>query len=1363
MGSGLELLREGRSWVAGERPRRAGVSSFGLSGTNAHVIIEEPPAADREPPAARPAYPIVLSGRDEAAVREQAGRWAAWLERHPDALPGAASTAALHRTRFDHRAAVVATSASAAVAGLRQFAADGEVAVAGRRGGVVFVFPGQGSQWVGMGVALMAQEPVFADAVRECDHALRSLTGWSVADVLTGDDPTWPARADVVQPALFTMGVALAALWNSHGVRPDAVVGHSQGEIVAAVVAGALTLEQGALVAVARSEAVRDLAPPGAMALVESPHEALSALIAESGAEVSVAAVNTAGSTVVSGDPSEVDRLCALLTDQGVYNRKVNVDYASHSAHMDALIPVLTERFAALGAPAEARVPVYSTLLGTKITGTELTGEYWCRNLREPVRFDQALGRLLADGHTTFIEISPHPILSMPLTDGAGPDGVVISSLARDSGGYDRFLTNLATLHSHGHEIDWSVAVPAAAAVALPTYPFQRQRFWTEPARAATDLAAVGLLAADHPWLGAAIPLADGAGQVLTGRISLADFPWLADHAVFGAVVVPGAGLLDLALAAAEAVEAAGIAELTLAEPLVLIADEAAGIQVRVIGTGIEIHSSPEGGEWTLHASGTLLAESGNHPAPDLTTWPPVGADPVPLDTFYQDLADRGVHYGPAFRGLTHLWRDGSIAYAEVSLAADTHGHGLHPAVLDAALHALAAVVPSGEGEVLLPFEWADVELRATGATDLRVRVEADGTTATLSLADGTGAPVARVGALGLRPVTADRFRAAGTTRHLYRVEYSPVTVAPVPASGPTWVIGELQVPGERVTDLPGHLAAAAEPPGRLVIDSTGPVSGTDLSQTALRAAADALELVRLATSHPALAATELVWVTRGAVAVDAEDRVDGLATAAVLGLLRSARLEHPDRVIRSVDIGADDDAALPAALDLAEPELVVRGERVLAPRLAQAPPAPEPEDYAASGTVLITGGTGELGQMVAEYLVTARGVRELVLTSRRGMAAPGAAELVDRLGRAGATEVRVVACDVADRGAIADLLSTVDNLTGVWHLAGMLDDGLIGGQTPQRLAGVLGPKVGGAVALHELAGEVSEFVLFSSSAGVLGSAGQASYTAANAFLDALATHRRAAGLPAVSLSWGLWRQGGTGMTAHLGAAELARLRRSGIAPLTSAQGLAALDAALRRTEAHLVPIRFDLAAVRREADKGAPVHPLLRGLVRTDRRRAAAATAPTALRDQLAALVPDERRARLVAVVRREAATVLGIPPEPGIGDTQVFRELGLDSLTAVELRRRLAAEMDVALPATLAFDHPTPTAVAELLLSRMSLATPAAVRTRTRLVDAAEPIAVVSMACRLPGGVDTPEGYWELLSGGGDAIGEFPVRWAG
>ncbi|WP_406103021.1 SDR family NAD(P)-dependent oxidoreductase [Streptomyces canus] len=1398
--SNLQLLHDNQDWKRGDRTRRAGISSFGLSGTNAHLILEEAPAAEAayaaesapESPSDVP-YPVLVSGRSEAALRAQAARWADWLENQDDiTVTDLAATTALHRTHFDVRAGVLAATAEDAVTGLRALAEGRthENVVTGTArptGKIVFVYPGQGSQWQAMGHDLYHQDPVFAQAIDACDTALLPHTGWSVRDVLTGRDGTHPPtdRVDVVQPALFAMGIALSALWRSRGIEPAAVIGHSQGEVVAAVVSGALTLQQGAQIAAQRSQAVLACAGQGGMALIERPLAQVEQYIAPYGPALSIAAVNTATSTVISGQADALHQLVQQLQTQDIYARTINVDYASHNAQMDPLLPTLADNFTNL-TPRSGEVPFYSTVTGQITDGSHLDAAYWCRNLRETVRFDQALNHLLANGHTTFIEISAHPVLAIPLTDAATPHhGLVTATLARNHGNLTRFHHNLTLLHTHGHPLNWTHTLPTPTTPTnLPTYPFQHQHFWTETGRGHGDADSLGLHTSTHPWLGAVTPLANGEGHLLTGRLSPTEQPWLTDHAVFGTPLAPGTGLLELALTAAHEVGAAEVGELTLMEPLTV--RDAVRLQV-VVGPStdgrrsVAVYSQAEDsldGVWRRHAIGELLdAPSGDGTGFDaLAHWPVPGAEQLDLDGYYEKFEAQGLAYGPSFRGLRELWRAGDRAFGLVRLpegiAPDEFG--IHPALLDAALHAVAAL-RGPDAAVVLPFEWSGAELLARGGSELRVQVELDQTasSAHIHVVDATARPVASIRELSLREASSAQLRIAERVEHLYQVEFQPLNTARTAAAGDgpaaehdDVVLGACSGLGPALgvdvfADVDALLARETVP-SRILIDATRPLEGDPV-----RAAEEALLTLQHLLGEDHLEATELVWVTRRAVGTAAAD----LAHAPLWGLVRTAAAEHPERSVRLIDLDAGSDL-LVEALELTadEPEIAVRDGEICAVRLVRAVAGERVSgpEFGPDGVVLVTGGTGELGRQVAEHLVREYGVRHLVLTSRRGLDTPGCDELVTTLQDAGAETVDIRACDITDRNDTQALIASLDRpLTGVFHLAGVLDDGLITTQTTERLTRVLAPKIDGALHLHELTHDhdLTAFVLFSSAAGVLGTPGQSTYAAANAFLDALAENRRANGQHAVSLSWGLWQQAGLGMTAHLGNAELARIRRQGIGALSVPDGMRLLDAALAQTHsAHVAPVKLELAALQRAADQGTALAPRFRSLVRSRLRQVGGPLVqPSSFRDRLAVLSEGGRRQELARLVCTEAAVVLGISDATTLGPDQVLKDLGIDSLMAVELRRRLSAETGVSLPATLAFDYPTPTAIAGLLLDKLALtgrAKPTTTR-RSRRTPGDEPIAVVSMACRLPGGIDTPEAFWDLLSSGGDAVGGLPKRW--
>ncbi|MDX3234007.1 type I polyketide synthase, partial [Streptomyces sp. ME19-01-6] len=960
------------------------------------------------------------------------------------------------------------------------------------------------------------------------------------------------------------------------------------------------------------------------------------------------------------------------------------------------------------------------------------------------------------------------------------------------------FTQALARLYTRGTAVDWPTLAPAPR-LDLPTYAFQRQRYWprrSAPVGVDAAVGSVGLEATDHPLLGARVGLADGDGVLLTGRLSLAEQPWLADHAVLGTVLFSGAAFVDMALRAGDEVGCDVVEELTLHAPLILSDDATARVQLTVGGADesgrrtVAVYARRrDTEEWTTHATG-LLSRGTPVGAAQPGVWPPEDATPVAVDGLYDRLNAGGFGYGPAFQGLTAAWRRGADVFAEVRLpeetAAEADRYCLHPAVLDAALHGISLLTAADGTEAPrgLPFSWQGVRLYATGATALRVRLSptsAAGVAVTVT--DIEGLPVASIDALALRPVTGDQLQAArGHGDSLFRpgwAEVSPVT-EPDGAAPLRWaaigadaaaVVAAAGVDAELYGDLAALGAADhGDTPAPDTVVAVCPEFPGDTPDATRTATGWALETVRAWLGDDRPDGARLVLVTRNAVSVDG--RAPDLPQAAVQGLVRSAQSEHPDRIVQlDLDLDADpgtesDSDAAAAGLIRAvltargadEPELVLRDGVVYAPRLTR---AAAPGDAAAPawdphGTVLITGGTGTLGGAVARHLA-AHGVAHLLLVGRQGAQAAGAGELVAELAELGA-EAAVVSCDVADRDSLAAALAAIPAdrpLRGVVHAAGVADDGIVSSLTPERLRTVLRPKADAAWNLHELTAgmDLTAFVLFSSAAGVTGAVGQANYAAANTFLDALARHRHARGLAAHSLAWGLWEQRST-MSGAMSERDLARVSRGGMSALSVEEGLALFDASLAADEPVLVPMTLDLAAVR---GSGAEVPAVLRALVRTPARRAARSTGTTGLRERLRTMPEAERDKTLLELVLRHVGAVLGHAPGSAVADDRPFSDLGFDSLTAVDLRNQLATATGVRLPATLVFDYPTPAVLAAHLRSQLVATEAVAAEVRAvAVVD--EPIAIIGMSCRYPGGVRSPEDLWQLVLDGRDAISGFP-----
>ncbi|MEU0390627.1 SDR family NAD(P)-dependent oxidoreductase [Streptomyces chartreusis] len=1385
----VELLTQARDWPQTGAPRRAAVSSFGFGGTNAHVVIEQAPALEEaETPAEvpLPVVPWVLSGKTAQALPDQARRLLSYVEEHDGLTPAQVARSLVRdRSLLDHRAVLVGTDRDELLAGLRALA-SGQSApglVQGTRTSgakMAFLFTGQGAQRVGMGQQLYAAFPTYAAAFDAVAAELDPLLDQPLHDTITTGENL--DQTGYTQPALFAVETALYRLLESWGITPDYLAGHSIGELTAAHVAGILDLKDAATLVAARARLMQALPTGGAMTALQATEDEVLPLIEGQSSRVSIAALNSPDSLVISGDEDAVADITAQVQAWGRKTKPLTVSHAFHSPHMDPML----EEFKTIAATLtynEPRIPIVSTLTGTPATGHDLrTPTYWTDQVRGTVRFTHALQTLDQLGATTRLEIGPDAVLS-PLAD---------ATPTLRTGHPETRQTVLAAsrLHTSGIPLDWQSYFGGLTGVPvdLPTYAFQRERYWLEVTEGAGDAAGLGLEPADHPILGATLELADGNQTLFTSRLSRQSHPWLADHTVFGTTLLPGTGFVELAVRAGERLGCPRVEELTLSAPLVL--PEHGGVQLQlVVGEAEEasghrtvgVYARPDGDAssaearpWTLHAQGVLAPADagGDEPGADLVVWPPAGATEIALDGVYERLAAGDYGYGPAFQGLRRAWRGDGAVYAEVALPdpqrADAGRFVLHPALLDSALHPLLPGVIDDSRPALLPFSWSGVRVYATGASVLRVRLTLTGSeVAALTVADATGAPVAAVDSLLLRPVSKDALREAASTARdgLFRVSWNPVTGSDTAVDTAGWaVVGDMTVHGVTpYADLEA-VAAAATVPATVVLalPRTGGTDG-DVPQAAHTALRDTLTTLQAWLAEERFADSTLVVVTRGAVAAVPGEEVTDLAHAGAWGLVRVAQTENPGRIVLA---DVDTDALPAAALAIGEPQLAVRADTVLAPLLARTTRQADPARWD-RGTVLITGATGALGGVLARHLVTEHGARHLLLLSRRGAEAAGARELEAELTGLGA-QVTLAACDVADRASLAGVIDAVPAerpLTAVVHTAGVLDDGMLSSLTPERLEKVLRPKIDAAWNLHELTKDqdLTAFVVYSSIAGLIGNAGQANYAAGNTFLDALAQYRRAHGLPATSLAWGLWAQT-SALSGGLEETDLKRMERTGLLPLSSDDAMELFDAAPTTGEAVLAVTRLNTTVLRKRAD--GPQF-LFRGLVPAAPAQAAGATQPdggSSPAQRFGGLSPAEREQALTDLVRGQVAAVLGHADPGSIQADRAFQELGFDSLTAVELRNQLNTTTGLRLPTTLIFDHPTPAALAAHLSSELfgdvdEAAAPAVVTADSADVSL-EPIAVVGMACRYPGGVASPEDLWRLVADGVDAISEFPAN---
>ncbi|WP_416483718.1 type I polyketide synthase [Streptomyces sp. CL12] len=1431
----IALLTRAAEWPATDRVRRVGVSSFGISGTNAHVVLEEPPGGgvggaaggrggrrevregatrservgtaptgpELTTPPARPAVACPVSARNVPALRAQAQRLYDHVVTAPDAsLADLGHSLATTRAVFEHRAVAVARDRCELLDSLRALAAGDDRPGVHRgtsrdQGRLALLFTGQGSQHVGMGRELYgARElhPAFARSLDECCALLDPLLPVPLRDVLFAVPGTEAGEllrtTRFAQPALFALETALFRQFEAWGVRPGLVAGHSVGEVTAAHVAGVLSLADACTLVAARGRLMDALPAGGGMAAVAAGVDEVAAHLAETGCAAEIAAVNGPASVVVSGDEDAVREVAEHFRARGRSVTPLRVGHAFHSVRMEPVLAGFADVVRQLSFAAP-QLPLLTAVADRAAGDEELcTPEFWVDHVRRPVRFADSVAYLGEQGATYYVELGPGGVLtglvrdclaaagtpSADPTAGCGersPDlPLVLPTLRTSRPEGDALLDTLAALHAHGVPVDWPAVFAGRGGrrVALPTYAFQRRRYWLETT-ATGPAPVIPAAEATHPLLRSYTRTADDDGLLLSAVLSVRDQPWLADHVVAGEILLPATAFVDMALHAGELAGAAVLEELVLAAPLPLPSHGAVAVQVKVAGPdgagrrAVSFHSRPHtaaGDEpWVRNAMGTLSptlppTATGIDSAP----WPPEGAVPLGADGpgtgSYDRLAAEGLRYGPAFRGMRAAWRRGEELYADVELPeaarspqpeAGGPGFVLHPALLDAALHvrALDGLLPDGSGEdapapggLALPFAFGGVRVHATGVRRVRVRVTPgpDGHTQ-VELTDETNSPVAAIRSLTLRPLPrADSATADVLTGALHRTDWVPLTEPPAPVAMPRWgvlgtagtrLVDALAPPGSGIPVYPGP--AACDASSDIVVAPCPPPDtdgdARDLAAELLRTADRTLKLVQEWLAAPRLSHARLVLVTSGAVALPDDGRLadatggresDGRSGGAavpshtpVWGLIRSALRENPGRfALIDMDEHRDSWGVLPALLATPSPEAAVRRGTVYVPRLVRlAEAAPEsskrpPLDPA--GTVLVTGGTGSLGTLVARHLVAVHGVRHLLLVGRRGPDTPGARELVAELSEAGA-QVTVRACDAADRAALAALLDTVPAahpLTGVVHTAGVLDDGVVTALTTDRLRRVLRPKADAALALHELTRDrdLALFALFSSVAGTFGSAGQANYAAANCVLDALAGHRARLGLSGTSIAWGPWRQD-DGMMAHLDDTDLRRMARAGLAPLGPAEGLALFDAAVTGAEPVVVAARLAPAALR-----GADPAP---NRIRT--RAADGGTGGGRLGAALAAASPGEQAGVLLTEVRTLAARVLGHTDGVSeIDEDALLADLGLDSLAAVDLRNELAARTGLALPTTLLFDFPTPRALATELARRYAADAPSA-----------------------------------------------------
>jgi myxalamid-type polyketide synthase MxaE and MxaD len=1429
----------------------AGVSSFGFGGTNVHVVVQGAPqsdsgmhAADRENGnrEATSTYLLPLSARSAPALQTLARSYHDFLiDPELTASPYEICYAASAR-RSHHEYRLAATGNSAAdLADVLETFSRGEVCpklssgrkLSDRQRKLVFVFPGQGSQWFGMGRTLLKQEAVFREAIERCDRAMRPHADWSLLAELSATDAARSRlnEVDVLQPALFAIQVALAALWRSWGIEPHAVVGHSMGEGAAAYVAGALSLEDAARVICSRSRLVKPTIGAGAMAAVELSIADARRAIAGCEDRVSIAVSNGPTSTVLSGDPAALETIVSRLQCQEIFCRMIKVDFAAHSPQMEPVGADLERALQGLQ-PRPASVPIYSTVTGQVADGSSFDPLYWSRNLREPVFFSTAVQQLLEDGHDIFLELSPHPILLSSIQQEfghAGIEGAVIPSLRREEEEGKVLAGSIGALYTSGYPIEWSRIYPKPGrSVQLPSYPWDRERCWMD-----TPAGYVGNQsqyvssdeAGKHSLLGRHFKSAQTETHFWESTLDSSAQSYLDDHRVEGLTVLPAALYVEMALAAAvEAFPSQSfvLRDMEFRKALFILEGGTRTLQVILSpGAGADaaasvyIYSCPGDMEqanrsWTLHATAKVCPEPGPVISPDVERETPAQvqarcSEQISGQDYYLRLRESGVDYGPSFQSITQLWRCNGEMLGEVKVPDGPHREfdacQFHPALLDACFQTLGAGVAAqaaGNDEPGTYMPTHIDEIRIHGGQDLHLwshahlqESGADSIKGDVRLLDENRQVAAEIIGLRFDSIGRDTKRAADENIDdwLYEFQWQPKErsneqPAPQPSApaGPAnWLIfadrigvgeklaalikaqgdgivivtrGEsyertdaeqFRINAERPEDMRQLLDAVLrsdQPICRAVVhlwslDAGGPeettVSSLKTAQTL--GCNSVLQLVQELARVERNPLPRLWLITRGAQPAGEETLALDTAQSPLWGLGRVVAQEHPMLWGGLMDLepgpSVPEDAAHQLWKEISAPDgedqIAFRQGRRYAGRLVRKPRSatqPAPLCWRADGSYLITGGLGELGLSVARWMVE-QGARRLILMGRtklppraRWNLAEAESRLAHQIAAIRELEalgacVHLASVDVGDEGQLGAYLDEYraegwPPIRGVVHAAGVLQDGLLVQLDTAALDSVLRPKMIGGWLLDRLLKDdpLDFFVLFSSAGSLLGQPGQGNYAAANAFLDALAHHRRALGKPALSINWGAWS--GLGFAETAGGKRLAaRLALAGIRSIAPAQALEVMERLLRQGSTQIAAVPVDWALYRQFYPAGTE-SPLLSELAREEADNSRPAGHPSEKRSALLAAEPAERLPLIQSYLTELVARVLGQSASK-LDVQQPLSNLGLDSLMAVELKNRIAVDLGVNVPMVTFLSGPSVEQAASQLLHLLTSETSA------------------------------------------------------
>ena len=1353
----IKLQRELGPWPDHDGPAIGGVSAFGIAGTNAHVVLQESPPCPIPPAEEQSAYLLPLSARSPEALQAFAPAYRAYLSDESISLAEVCYTASVRRTHHDYRVTLIGRTRAELLERLAEMA-RGETRstyAPDRMPRIAFVFPGQGAQWIGMGRQLLKESPVFRLAVERFDQALRLFVDWSVIDQLqTADAHSRLDEIDVIQPVLCAIEIALAEVWRAWGVRPDVVIGHSLGEVAAACVAGAIGWEDAARIIATRSRLMKRVSGRGAMVVVSLSVAQAQAAIKDYADRLSVAVSNSPTSTVLSGDPAALEEVIATLQAQDIFCRRVKVDVAAHSPHMDALRDELVTALHEVQ-PQSAAVSIYSTVTGQAIDGSALDATYWGRNLREPVSFAAAVEQAISAGVTTFIELSPHPILTQAIEQTAQSNLVVLPSLRREEDEQVALLTSLGDLYVAGYAVDWRKVYPQGQVVCLPSYPWQRERFWFETGHARQGI--VGGQKAEHPLLGWQIDVADRRSRVWQVDLDRQRLPYLGAHRLNGAALMAASTSLEMTWTAARAAfidQPMLIADLSFQRALVFPEEPGRVTAQITLTTGsngdvvVGLYSR-QGETWQLHVTGKVqpafVAQA--QPVSVVTIQARCAASLSP-SKFYRALENKGVQIGAALRGIAQVWRGEGELLAQLS-PAEKQNYGVAPILLDAGFQLLglltsdlAMPVQAARARMAseAPPAWAHAQLRASDHGEPVVD---------LQWLDEAGNLVIEVNGLRLKHVEQSSVSdnpADWLYELCWRVSERQPNAKHSAATGNWIVLMDRSGVGKALAELiaqHGGQCALIESDDdwpqvfdRALVATQACQGVVDLRSLDMPAfetlTLDSLETAQVSSCSALVQLVQAVarrewrepprlWlITRGAQAID---RAVNPAQSALWGLGRVIAVEHHELWGGLIDLDPAAPAIEAAAQVVGEllhpqtDQLAFRAGQRYAAQLDRIDPTTLAIDqlrFRLDAAYLITGGLGGIGQHVARWLI-ACGARHLVLMGRTWLP-PRATwrdlqddrlvrltRVIQELETLGAS-VHYAAVDVSDEAQLAAFLETYHSesrpsIRGVLHTAGVIEDRMLLQLDEAALRAVMRPKVIGSWLLHQHLCDqpLDFFVLFSSVGALLGQPGQGNYAAANAFLDALAHYRRSQGLPALSINWGAWSGLGFAITPG-GRRVIQHLANQGIGGFNVEQGLHVLELLLHAKTIQVAVLPIDWQQFRATGTQLA----LLADLAKEQKIE----TVPTArsMPDMLAALNVEERRAFMENHLRSTLAHILRLAPARIQAQTPLGA-LGLDSLMAVEFRNRLEISLHLRLSATLVWNYPTVRDLATYLLGKLDL----------------------------------------------------------